>query len=200
MKKSIILVLFMSMFFSSGCATFFKKDISNDNLKSTREAAGIKERALTSKNNAVDIRKEARDAIKELDAEVEEGVTQEYLANYKKQRWMRVDERAKLIDRLASLNAAGGKKIININSGDWYATWWFKSLMIILGLIIISAIAGYITWMFKQWGILKAVKYTNEGITEAVAAMIDKHPDIDNESMSNKELRNRMDKSGRYRG
>jgi len=200
MKKLIYLVLLMSMMMTSGCATFFKKDISNDNLKSTREAAGIKERALTSGNNAVQIRQESRNAVKELDVEVKQGLIDEYMAKYKKERWMRVDENAKIIERLASMNADGGSRIININSGDWYATWWFKGLMILLGIIILSVIAGYITYMAKAWGVINYVKYANEGLAEGVAALVDRNPDIDNDSISHEELRNRLSKQGRYRG
>jgi uncharacterized protein YceK len=200
MKKIIYLMLLISMIFTSGCATFFKKDISNDNLKSTREAAGIKERAMTSGNNAREIRNEAKSAVEELDAEVKQGMIDSYMAKYKKERWARVDENAKLIERLAALNAQGGKKIININSGDWYATWWFKGLMIFLGIIVLSVIAGYITYMAKAWGVINYVKYANEGLAEGMAALIDKNEHIDNESIRHNDLRDRMNTSGRYRG
>jgi hypothetical protein len=198
MKKFTLIILIISMLMSSGCA-FFRKSITNDNLRSTREAAQVQERAKTINNSASNIRVELKDAVKELDAEKKAGIVDPYMYNVKKQRFDRMDDDAKLIERLASLNAASGERIININSGDWYATWWFKGLMIVLGLIVLSAIAGYITFMMKQWGLLRGVKYMNEGLTEAVAALIDKNDSIDNASIYHEGMRKRLDQSGRYR-
>jgi len=186
------------MLMSSGCA-LFRKNITNDHLRSTREAAQVEERARTINNSAYNIRSEVSDAQKELKMEKRDGLVNPVIYNVKKQRLERIDREAEIIGDLSGQNIDSGRKIININSGDWYATWWFKGLMIVIVLIVISIVAGYITFIMKQWGLLKGVRYMNEGLTEAVAALVDSNDKIDNESIYHEELRKRLNKSGRYR-
>ena len=199
MRKFTMIMLVFTVLMTSGCGTLFRKRITSDNLKSTREAAQVQERALSINDSSYKIMSEAKGGVDELKQEEKSGVINEFMFNIKKQRYERISEEAKIIEKLSALNAKSGQTIININSGEWYSTWWFKGIMIFLGLLFISAVAGYITFMMKQWGLLKGVRYMNEGLTEAVAAMVDNNENIDNESIYHEGIKSRLNKSGRYR-
>jgi hypothetical protein len=180
---ALLLTLVFALTFTTGCSTLFERKIRSSDVKNTKEASEIKQRASSINSSAEQIRTEVDEAEKEIKSDIVEGRISQKTATPKLQRWQRVDNEAELIEQLSKLNEKSGGKIVSFSMGTWHTTWWFKSIagfLVFMFILIVSLVATYVA---KQWGVISYVRTTNEALADGVAAILDKDPDIDNYSL-----------------
>ena len=172
-KKLIIVLLMLSMFFAGGCmfgsGGFWTNKVTDQDLKTTAQAAASKQAAVNVSARATDIRKEAKEAKVELKKDVKDGVLPIENAGRKIERWERVDASAKEIDNNGDTIVSSTSKILKINNGTIELTWLGWSLIVGFVTIIGLALFTYFTIMLKQWGILKVIRTGVEGTAELAA-------------------------------
>lgn len=192
------IILFLSfLLFLNSCTTFFRKKITHDNLLSSTEAIGIKERASESRARAKQIIIEANEGENQIKKDLaEKSITlsagENHVARYK-----RIELNANKIATKSRLNEKSSKKIVQINTGTWYTTIWFKFIIGFIVVFLLLILISYITYIAKSWGVLSYVKNINEGLADGMAAMINVNKNIDND-LVHEEINRRIRKNKHY--
>lgn len=192
------IILFLSfLLFSSSCTTFFRKKITNDNLLSSTEATGIRERASESRVRAKQIIIEANEGENRVKKDLAEKSMTLSAGEDHAARYNRIELNADQIANKSRLNERSSKKIVRINTGTWYTTVWFKLLIGFIVVFLLLILISYITYIAKSWGVLSYVKNINEGLADGMATMINVNKDIDNDSV-HEEINRRIRKNKHY--
>lgn len=174
MKKLIVFSMLLLMLTVSGGCMFgngglWTNKVTDQELKTTAQAAASKQAAVNVTNRAEGIRKEAKEAKIELKKDVKDGVLPVENAGRKTERWNRVDAAAEEIADNGDTIIGSSSKILRLNNGSIELTWLGWSLIVGFVTLLGLGLFTYLTVMLKQWGILKVIRTGVEGTSELVA-------------------------------